>query len=92
MIKILTNGVVSSLILIIFGIVLMMYPTNTLLMLCRITGWGLIISGVVGLATLVLRKREDETESGSSGAAFIVKVVLSLVIGIFCLIRSETVV
>lgn len=95
--KILSNGIVSSLILIIFGVILMLKPGSTLTVVCTIIGWGLIVAGVVGIVLLIIGSKKgnnsDNTKKSKGAIALsIVKSVVAIVLGIILLTKSETIV
>lgn len=88
--KVLSNGMVSSLILIVLGIFLMIWPGDVMTIACYIIGCGLIIAGAVGLLMIVLSKRKDPSQA--IPAFSICKDIVSIVIGIVLIAKMETVV
>jgi len=53
------NHVVTGLILIIFGIILLIWPGSTLDIVCKIVGVAVLIAGIVGVAEGLAGKRKD---------------------------------
>ncbi|MCM1308653.1 MAG: DUF308 domain-containing protein [Butyrivibrio sp.] len=91
--KILQNEVVSSLIMIIFGIVLMVWPRAAMDIACMIIGCGLIIAGVIGLIVFFARRKKSGEEGVSKDSIIsILKSVVIIVVGIVLITKIKTVV
>ena len=81
------NHTVMALLFIVLGIVLCLWPGKSLLVMCRIFGWGLIIGGAV-LAFLGYTNRNEDP---------MLKLILcggaaALIIGIIIVARAKSVV
>lgn len=86
-------GILASIVLMIFGIILMVKPEESLLFACKVIGWGLIASGLIALIVLVIRALKAETPIPAGLIALSAgKGVVALVCGILLLVNTETVV
>ncbi|MCM1039361.1 MAG: DUF308 domain-containing protein [Ruminococcus sp.] len=91
--KILHNEVVSSLIMIILGIILMVWPGETMDIACMVIGCGLIIAGVIGLAVLFIRRKKNGEENISKDSVITtLKSVIIIIVGIVLIAKMKTVV
>lgn len=75
----------------------MLKPDSTLMTVCTIVGWGLIIAGIVGIVLVFIAKRKDarkdDAQSSKGSPVFsVAKSVVAIIIGIVLLFKSETVV
>jgi len=87
------NGIIASIILMVFGIILMIKPADSLLLACTIIGWALIAFGAVAVILLIIRalKADPPIPSGLIAlSAF--KSIVALAGGILLLVFSEAVV
>ena len=89
--KILSNGIVSSLVMIALGIVLMLWPGDVMSVVCAVIGWGLLIAGVAGLVVLFVRKKKGKSGQATDVVS-ILKSVVSIILGIVLISKMETVV
>ena len=81
------NHVVTGLILIVFGIVLLIWPGSTLDIVCKIVGAAILIAGIVGVAEGLAGKRKD-----SAAVANFAGNVAAVVIGILLIVFSGAIV
>ncbi|MCM1065827.1 MAG: DUF308 domain-containing protein [Eubacterium sp.] len=91
--KILQNEVVSSLIMVVLGIILMVWPGEAMDIACMIIGCGLIITGAIGLIVLFAKRKKSGEESISKeNIITIIKSVVIIIVGIVLLAKMKTVV
>ena len=91
--KILQNEVVSSLILIVLGIILMVWPGAAMDIACMVIGCGLIIAGIICLIVFfVKRKKSGEGKFSKDSVITIMKSVVIIVVGIVLIAKMKTVV
>ncbi|MCM1466917.1 MAG: DUF308 domain-containing protein [Alistipes sp.] len=91
--KILQNEVVSSLLMIVLGIILMVWPGTAMDLACRIIGCGLIIVGIISLIVLFVRQKKSGEEGVSKDSIIaIIKSVVMIVVGIILIVKMKTVV
>ena len=55
--KLMQSNVLSSILLIVFGMILLFSPANSLTILCQIVGWALTLAGGVGIAEMVMKRK-----------------------------------
>ena len=89
--KILSNGIVSALIMIALGVILMLWPGNVMSIVCAVIGWGLLITGAAGLVIAFVRKKNEEANE-SLDIVSILKDIVAIILGIILISRMETVV
>ncbi|MCM1222073.1 MAG: DUF308 domain-containing protein [Lachnospiraceae bacterium] len=91
--KILQNEVVSSLIMIVLGIILMVWPGETMDIACMVIGCGLIIAGVIGLVVLFIKRKKSREENiGKDGVITALKSVIIIIVGIVLIAKMKTIV
>lgn len=91
--KILQNEVVSSLIMIVLGIILMVWPGAAMDIACMIIGCTLIIAGVISLIVLFTKRKKSGEESVSKDSVItIMKSVVMMIVGIILIVKMKTVV
>lgn len=81
------NHVLTGLILIIFGIILLIWPGSTLDIVCKIVGAAVLIAGIVGVAEGLAGKRRDP-----AAVANFAGNVVAVVVGILLIAFSGAVV
>lgn len=91
--KVLQNDVVSSLLMIVLGIVLMVWPGAAMDIACMIIGCGLIIVGVINLIILFAKqKKNGENGVSKNNIIAIIKSVVMIVVGIILIAKMKTIV
>ncbi|MCM1415289.1 MAG: DUF308 domain-containing protein [bacterium] len=91
--KILQNEVVSSLIMVVLGIVLMVWPGETMDIACMVIGCSLIIAGVIGLIVLFISQKKNEEKNISKDSVITtLKSVIIIIVGIVLIAKMRTIV
>lgn len=91
--KILQNEIVSSLIMVVLGIILMVQPGAAMGIACMVIGYGLIIVGAAGLIVLFVRRKKNGEEGIDMASLItIIKSVVMIVVGIVLIIKMGMVV
>lgn len=91
--QVIKNEVISSLIMIVLGIILMVWPGAAMDVACLVIGGGLIIAGVVGLLVFFAKRKKSGAEGVSKdGLIAIMKFVVMIVFGIILLAKKQSVV
>ncbi|MCM1497212.1 MAG: DUF308 domain-containing protein [Clostridium sp.] len=91
--KILQNEVISSLLMMVLGIILMVWPGAAMDVACMIIGCGLIIVGVISLIVLFVRQKKSEEKGIGKGSIIaIMKSVVMVVVGIILIAKMKTIV
>lgn len=73
-----TNRILSAVVFILLGIVLLAFPNATMILVCRIIGWGVLISGIVALVGAI---------RGNQGGAGIAVGVVGIIVGIYIIAK-----
>ncbi|MCM1189343.1 MAG: DUF308 domain-containing protein [bacterium] len=91
--RILQNEIISSLLMIVLGIILMVWPGAAMDIACMIIGCGLIIVGAISLIVLFVRQKKSGEEGvGKDSIIAIIKSVVMIVVGIILIAKMKTVV
>ncbi len=80
------NGMITSIVFVILGFVLALWPGQSLEFMCSVLGWGMLISGLAGLITCALSKGDLGKVKPVSGS-----LVLAL-LGLLLLMNTRAVV
>lgn len=81
----LKSSLFSSLILIVFGMILLFSPGSSLIILCQIIGWALFLAGAVGIAQMIIRRKTERPD-----ALDIVKYGVAALAGLVFLLWPQT--
>lgn len=76
------NGILTALVLILLGVILFVWPAGTLIAVCSIAGWCLLIAGLVVFLTQLF------TKNGRSVVILLISGVIA-VCGLFIVINPE---
>jgi len=75
-----TNRILSAVVFILLGIVLLLFPNATMILVCRIIGWGVLISGIAALIGAI---------RDNNGGAGIAAGVVGMIVGIYIIARPD---
>lgn len=73
-----TNRILSAVVFILLGLILLLFPNATMILVCTIIGWGVLISGVVALI--------DAIRNGNGGFG-VAAGVIGIILGIYLVAR-----